>query len=791
MENKHILRLSLWLLTILFAFVQPLSSTPVDSLTARKAATHFYNWKTGRSVEETSAQLVYTQQTIPHGTTLQTPPVTAFYVFDFGGQFVMVSADTRVIPVLAYSTESGFITDNISEKIGWFLDDYAREIDVIIRTLSDSECEETASAWNRLVSGEMSTMATATNIVGPLISTTWNQSSPYNSFCPSDPNGHGGHAFAGCVACAMAQLIRHWEYPSTGIGSHSYESNFSYLGLGYGDYGTQSVNFSTANYNYSLMPLTLNGASQAQINEVAKLMYHCGVSVEMMYGPYGSGASDYAAVAALQNHFGFEGAELKTRGNDAASWTAMIKNELNNLRPVYYSGQGTGGHAFICDGYDDQNLFHFNWGWGGLYDGFFTLSNLNPGNDNFSTNQIAIIGIDASQPKIHCATNSLAFLSEANSYSATKSLIVVAAQLSDYIIAEVSGNFRISNNGTNFYTSRTLNTNGGTLYVRYQPTAGSGTEHGMLILRSGSIRDTVLLTGAIYNNTPYCLPPANLSISSQNLQDINLQWETPTVAPDPHTLTWSPSNPISSYGSGSNYQMTMLQRYCDTDLVAYHNQALTSISFIPDEDAILFRLVVYKGGNNDGGFNPGTLVVSQNVSLSSLQMDTWNTVTLNTPVVVDATQELWFGVYIEAPGGTYCLPLSNNSVPKKGSILGMHSTGSVSWSELNTNRSFCIRGTVENVQTVTNYQVSRNGTSLGTTNATHFQDHLSGTSTNTYTVTANWSNGCSASVQRTFTNVANITATPEVPSIGYTKPPGTVSTTVYGSGEPSGASAGM
>ena len=362
LSNRPSMR-SRFLLSIVLvasAFLQPLVSAPVDTAVARKAATHFYNWRTGRSVAENYAQLVYTRQTAPQGADLQTAPANAFYVFNFGNHFVMTSADTRVTPVLAYSTESGFDADGIAESIGWFLDEYVQEIEFITRTMSDSECEETVSAWNRLVSGEMSTMATATNIVGPLISTTWNQSSPYNSFCPSDPNGHGGHAFAGCVACAMAQLIRHWEYPSTGIGSHSYEANFAYLG--YGDYGTQSVNFSTGNYNYSLMPLTLNSASQAQINEVAKLMYHCGVSVEMMYGPYGSGASDYAAVAALQNHFGFEGAELKTRGNDAASWTAMIKNELNNLRPVYYSGQGTGGHAFICDGYDDQNLFHFNWG---------------------------------------------------------------------------------------------------------------------------------------------------------------------------------------------------------------------------------------------------------------------------------------------------------------------------------------------------------------------------------------------------------------------------------------------
>lgn len=400
MRKNKTLRFLFVLIANLLLFNNITIAMPVDSTTARKVATNFYNWKSGRSVDYNHAQLVYTQQIPSQGAVMQTSPATALYVFDFGGHFVMTSADTRVTPVLAYSTESGFDADGIAESIGWFLDEYVQEIEFITRTMSDSECEETASAWNRLVSGEMSTMATATNIVGPLISTTWNQSSPYNSFCPADPNGHGGHAYAGCVACAMAQLIRHWEYPSTGIGSHSYEANFA--SQGYGDYGTQSVNFSTANYNYSLMPLTLNGASQAQINEVAKLMYHCGVSVEMMYGPYGSGASDYAAVAALQNHFGFEGAELKTRGNDAASWIAMIKNELNNLRPVYYSGQGTGGHAFICDGYDGEGLFHFNWGWRGDLDGWYALAECNPyatgegdgnGWDGFSIDQMAMINL--------------------------------------------------------------------------------------------------------------------------------------------------------------------------------------------------------------------------------------------------------------------------------------------------------------------------------------------------------------------------------------------------------------
>jgi len=739
-------------------------ASPVDSLTARKAAIHFYNWKTGRSVPESAAQLAYRQNITENGVGELTEEVCAIYVFNVDGHFVMMSADSRVLPVLGYSTESAFIPDNIPEPIQDWMNDYAEEIRVIMQELSDEECEPMITEWNRLLNGDMPMQEALASAVAPLLNTTWNQNYPYNSMCPADAGGSGGHAYAGCVACAMAQIIRYWNYPSTGLGSHSYYCDFTYQGNGYGNYGTLSANFGAATYNFSLMPNSLNGASQEQINEVAQLMYHCGVAVDMMYGPNGSGAYDGNAATAFRTYFGYDDATIiyKTYGGYTdAAWLSVIKGELDNLRPVYYSGQGSGGHAFVCDGYDDQNYLHFNWGWSGSYNGYFAATSLTPGSHNYSNSNSAIIGVSAANPVIHPGTRHLTFLTEMNTISESKPVTVLTNHLSGNISAVVTGNFKISTNNSSFNTSLTMGSNGGTLYVRYHPTISTGTEYGYVVLTSGTLMDTIMLTGVVYNATPNCLPPANLIVSSQNLQDISLQWELPSVPSNPHTLTWSTNSNNLNYGLGTDYKNSMLHRYCDTDLVAYHNQALTSITFYARSGITVCKAVVYKGGHFEGGINPGTLVLSQDIDINTLSMGTWNTVTLNTPVVVDATQELWFGIYIEAPGGSYCVPMSSRSVPRKGAIYGTHSGNSVSWEELYENYSFCIKGTVDNVRTVASYDVSRNGTHLATTTETSYQDHVSSTNTYQYTVTANWINGCSASAQKSYTNVVSIIATPD------------------------------
>ncbi len=362
MRNSSHLKSVFLLCFCIVTLSMQLWSAPIDSIMARKAATNFYNWETGRSVGITYAQLAYIQQTNSYDTNVQAAPINAFYVFNFGNHFVMISADTRVFPILAYSTESDFSIKNMPENLMFFLNEYVREIEIIIRDVTDEESETTTAEWNQWLSGEITMMAT-NSAVGPLIQTKWNQNTPYNSMCPVDAGGSGGHALSGCVACAMAQIMRYWQYPLSGTGSNSYtpENN---------NYGTLSVDFSAATYDYSLMPLSLNYSTpQAQINEVAKLMYHCGVAANMEYGPTASSASTSQAVTAFRNYFGFGNtvSSVCQLSYSSSNWLSLIKNELNHLRPVFYRGQGSsGGHAFVCDGYNNMNQLHFNWGWGGV-----------------------------------------------------------------------------------------------------------------------------------------------------------------------------------------------------------------------------------------------------------------------------------------------------------------------------------------------------------------------------------------------------------------------------------------
>ncbi|MCR4826500.1 MAG: C10 family peptidase, partial [Bacteroidales bacterium] len=193
-------------------------------------------------------------------------------------------------------------------------------------------------------------------------------------------------------------IINYWEYPLHGFGTHSYHHN---------SYGQQSADFANTTYQYSLMPDSLDWSTPAnQVDAVATLMHDCGVAVNMDYGPDASAASDAAARAAFTNHFGYNAKmAVKSYWYDSSDpyssmpyweeaviyedseWINMLKEELDAGRPIYYSGTHnltSGGHVFVCDGYDADTLFHFNWGWGGYYNGYFTVGHLisddyNPG----------------------------------------------------------------------------------------------------------------------------------------------------------------------------------------------------------------------------------------------------------------------------------------------------------------------------------------------------------------------------------------------------------------------------
>ena len=203
-----------------------------------------------------------------------------------------------------------------------------------------------------------------------ICTTKWNQDSPYNLYAPEAGSGPSGRCYAGCVATAMSQVMKRWDHPTQGSGSHSYYCQ---------GYGSQSANFGATTYDWEHMPDRLQGASQQEIEAVALLMYHCAVAVDMQFSPSGSGANSWDVPDAIQRYFSYSShASLKSRDYySLVNWQNMLKESHDIGWPVYYSGfSNSGGHAFVCDGYDDNDLFHFNWGWGGSSDGWFVIDEI-------------------------------------------------------------------------------------------------------------------------------------------------------------------------------------------------------------------------------------------------------------------------------------------------------------------------------------------------------------------------------------------------------------------------------
>ena len=330
--------------------------------------------------------------------------IAPYYIFNSedGEGFVIVSGDDCAAPILGYSTESSIDPNNMPIQLEELLQAYSDEIQYAIENGLQST-DSIKALWSTLRRVPQSANAVA--VVNALISTSWDQYPRYNNKCPVDASlsSFGGHPTTGCVATAMAQIMKYWGYPNKGTGNKSYKSNY---------YGTLSANFAITTYDWANMPLKLSSStSSTQNNAVATLMYHCGVAVEMNYNCDGKGSSgayvvDYgygraSAELSLKNYFGYASTlqgKTWTSSISAGTWKNMLKTELDNKRPILYAGtsQSSGGHAFVCDGYDNNDKFHFNWGWGGSANGFFSLTALTPSSSNFSENQQAVIGI---QPK--------------------------------------------------------------------------------------------------------------------------------------------------------------------------------------------------------------------------------------------------------------------------------------------------------------------------------------------------------------------------------------------------------
>lgn len=355
-----------------------------------------------------------------------------FYVYEnaSGEGWVMVAADDAITPILAYSKTGSFRTDNMPRNMQHWVNNYNQ---FIKRVVDDGAVasEEAQAQWKQLRKGLPDDPA-GNVVVGPLVKTTWDQDAPYWNLCPGTGTDK---AYTGCVATAMAQVMNYWQWPKQGTGSHTYQpvmdifdNDDNYLRTDTIYPGFLTVKFGETTYDWANMKNSYSGSyTDAEAQAVATLMYHCGVSAEMQYGGdaydgsgtytinYGDWDDPTCAQNSFPKYFGYKRDGLTSYYRDGytyhgtkyydswidADWTAMIKGELDKHHPIMYDGSGAkGGHSFICDGYDDQDYFHFNWGWSGSNDGWYKLDNLVPGSGgagggsyNFTNTQGVIIGI--------------------------------------------------------------------------------------------------------------------------------------------------------------------------------------------------------------------------------------------------------------------------------------------------------------------------------------------------------------------------------------------------------------
>ena len=586
------------IVALLLIVAMPMMAERVTPEAARKVASTFLNNNGAKSAQLTDLS--------------KEAGFTNLYIFNGNPGFVVMAADDCVKPILGYSLTGKFVVENMPTNVSGWLQGYNDEIQYAIDSKM-SATSEVAQLWRDLAEGN-SKAAKATVVVDALIQTTWDQDPGYNDLCPYDSDA-GELTVTGCVATAMAQIMRYWEYPSHGVGSHSYTPN------DHPEYGTQSVNFADATYDWTQMPL------YSSSDEIAKLMYHCGVSVDMEYGigsEGGSAAYNSNIAPAFQNYFNYKTtAALKWKDSYSGNWIDLLKTELNAGRPIEYNGSGSGGgHAFVCDGYDNTNYFHFNWGWSGRNDGFFSLTNLNPGSGgsgggsyNFTESQSAVIGIQPKDCTVSTPTN-FSVAKEGRNAVLTWTAASNAASYSIYkdglLYVNITGTTYTDSNlsyGSYAYYVKSVDSNGAkssptsTLTVAIEPVASN-----LTVTKNG---DNAILN---WTEPEWCLPQT-----------------------DDEVLTYNYVSPLYNYGTGGSSKLYYGHKYSAS--LINSNKVLYKVSFFAAEIGA-YKLFVYTA--NSGNNKPQTQVYTQDVTVSVAD---WTDIVLSSPLQLDDSKDLWVFIY--------------------------------------------------------------------------------------------------------------------------------------------------
>ncbi|MBU2651582.1 MAG: C10 family peptidase [Bacteroidetes bacterium] len=356
-------RLFIVLLTA-FLLGQSVQSKEVSLMDAKKAAINYYYER----VNQYGDGIDYKTIEITNIFVRENNGLPVYYAFDLkDGGFIIISGDDAYTPVIGYSYKGSFPSHDQAYVYASFMQGYADMIEYI-REKSIVADETTAQSWATLLTDDISTLNTegGNRDVAPLADfILWDQNDPYNLMAPADAAGPGGHCYAGCVATAMSMIMYYYRYPTNGTNDHTYSCP---------PYGNLSADFENTYYQWDGMQDEIDNHYPMPI---AELQYHCGVSVNMQFSPSGSGSYSYMVPNRLDVFWRYEDAQYLEKSNySQTAWINLLKAEIDLSRPLYYSGSSTGGgHAFLCDGYQGDE-FHFNFGWSGSGNGFYTLSNV-------------------------------------------------------------------------------------------------------------------------------------------------------------------------------------------------------------------------------------------------------------------------------------------------------------------------------------------------------------------------------------------------------------------------------
>lgn len=685
------------LLTLVLLVSLPLFAERVPSETAKRVAWNFLSNNGAKATQ---------LEDLSEATGFQN-----LYVFTAEEGFVVMSADDCVLPVLGYSLTGSFKTEDMPENIRFWLLGYNDAIQQVIDQQLQAS-PETSQQWFELWEGVKT--AKATPVVGPLIQTQWDQGNPYNLYCPSG-------TVTGCVATAMAQVMNYWQYPVHGIGSQAY------IPEDHPEYGTQSCDFNNTFYNWANMANTYSGSSSTvQKQAVATLMYHCGVSVEMNYGPGstgGSGASTENVAIALKTCFNYS-SDIQYLDRDdytETEWINLLKADLNQNRPIQYSGSGSGGgHSFVCDGYDTDNYFHFNWGWSGYCDAYYYINNLNPGpggigsgsNGIYNNQQGAVFGVQPSG----CTLAAPVLTYTQSERNVTLNWAAVSGATSYSVFCN---NNKIGNTNTTSFTT-TAPFGDAAYYVRCVDSSGE------MSLSSNAITTTVDYPNPSIDDLEVTLSGTTAT----------LHWTTPDWCfPETESSILTYGNGVGGYylGYGGTAHLYWGHRYLPSDLSGTTGKAIFRVSFYV-RDPGNYVLYIYKGTKTSGSYSiPSTLLKSKSISPTKIG---WFSIDLDAPITIDPSKDLWVMIY-DPEYKPYPAGYGSFSAHDRG---GYYSTNINSWTSTFSDGAFLIR-TYLTDGTYT-YNLYRDGVELAhSISTTSYSTSIFNNRTNQFVVKTNYYGG--------------------------------------------------